>query len=112
MELKHTKGDWWLAKDKPFEENKTEYLVISGHSASSKNIARVFKAINVSKEEQEANAKLIAAAPELLEALIKCEKQLELAQARLSQSSNDDSKAQCYANARGAAQEAIKKATE
>jgi len=62
MNTKHTQGEW-----------KTTGLDIR-HKNTSLILATVYPHLhaNQSREEAEANAKLIAAAPELLEALIKC----------------------------------------
>lgn len=98
MNLKHTKGEWWLTPDKSIGEKHADYLVIQGHNGSSKNIARVFKGIDISKEMHDANAKLIAAAPQLLNALIELRKVMEMGES--------------YAPALQKAKEAIKKATE
>lgn len=61
METKHTPGEW-----RTVYESKTGTVVKTGE----KTIAKVFRNINLI--EINANARLIAAAPELLEALIKC----------------------------------------
>ncbi len=61
MESKHTKGDWQALQGDYF----TDYKV----STEEMNIATVW-AIDIPDEEAVANAKLIAAAPDLLSVLI------------------------------------------
>lgn len=56
--MKHTKGEWFVA---------TDNNVYSQHGDA--RIAIVEADFNISEQEAEANARLIAAAPELLEAL-------------------------------------------
>lgn len=65
MEFKGTKGEWFIAD---------EIDVHSDCEESTGIVAQVFDGLDthvsqLNKEKQEANAKLIAAAPELLEAL-------------------------------------------
>lgn len=67
METKHTKGEWEVTNQYPNGlSSLAEHIEIKSEQWS---IAAVFTD-GESKEEAEANAKLIAAAPELLEALI------------------------------------------
>jgi len=73
METKHTKGEWYVNPRASLNVKCGEKTIAScSSSQSGENL-----------EEEQANAKLIAAAPELLEALIKlndyffCEKSLE-----------------------------------
>ena len=71
METKHTKGEW--------EIKKTQ----GNFSISGKEPVCTILA-NPPLEQQEANAKLIAAAPELLEALVKSNKLIETLRDKLS----------------------------
>lgn len=57
METKHTKGEWHTA-------------TVNGISVWSKDNQMICNVLNTNKNEKEANAKLIAAAPELLETLM------------------------------------------
>lgn len=64
----HTKGKWEIVNQNDFEsEIMSNGLRIAEVKSFGKN--NVFS--DPSKEEREANAKLIAAAPDMLEALIK-----------------------------------------
>ena len=77
MEFKGTKGMWTV--DKPFKNyDGNVFIDINSEKTKCENckgsrggylIARTYKNA-VLKDEQKANAKLIASAPELLEALI------------------------------------------
>lgn len=76
METKHTKGEWYLVSNFPTEE-KHDFQIACNCKKGSRQIAQILKR-NYSLytdlptlEESEANAKLIAAAPELLEEYIK-----------------------------------------
>ena len=62
METNHTKGQWTVGKTSNFE-----YMDID---CNGQRITSVYTGIE-SNPEAEANAKLIAAAPELLEALVR-----------------------------------------
>lgn len=68
METKHTKGEW---KIDPYNK----YSIID--STTSGFEALVAQANGKKEEERIANAKLIAAAPELLEALIESREQIK-----------------------------------
>jgi hypothetical protein len=75
--MKHTKGEW---KTKSFWHKK----LIPAISISTKEINICWIRFDVwakRKEEAEANAKLIAAAPDLLEALQEIKRKLEVLQA-------------------------------
>ncbi len=66
--MSHTKGKWIYCKHKEQDEKKDRYLVIQAKTHDAANIAMVIPCAGMSKEEHEANAQLIAAAPDLLEA--------------------------------------------
>ena len=68
--MKYTSGPWKFIKDKPFGKAGHDYLISSGNHPNSKLVARVFKPLNITDAELEGNAKLIAAATELYEALV------------------------------------------
>ena len=67
MKTKHTKGDWYVAEN--LSNNSTGNRVIIRTDRG--NHPQVAVAINYNTEANEANAKLIAAAPEMLESLTK-----------------------------------------
>ena len=96
METKHTKGEWEVFK--PDHMGCTNVSI--GKNAGFNQFVELWHHQN-SKEESEANAKLIAAAPELLEALININNILNSAY----QSSKDEEILDITINA-------IKKATE
>lgn len=60
--MKHTKGEWGVSKE-PFS-----LLVTHGVNGQKESICQISQRYK-SEEEQSANARLIAAAPDLLEAL-------------------------------------------
>lgn len=64
MEFKGTKGGFVI-------KDRDKNGVFITNNTGSFAVARVFKGSNLTLEEFEANAKLIAAAPDLLEALIR-----------------------------------------
>lgn len=66
-EFKGTKGEWKAERNNAFWEVKTEVQQDSGRLAV--NVFHFNKYSNTDDEKAEANAKLIAAAPELLKAL-------------------------------------------
>ena len=71
MKLKHTQGEWVLE-----ETSKTRFTIhsktIEGNTGFTQPIASTFYS-----DESEANAKLIAAAPKMLDALINISSQLK-----------------------------------
>lgn len=71
METKHTKGEWEVTKD-AFNKQQLHFgLSIKTKIGNDiKYIATIEEIGFFTEEENEANAKLIASAPELLEALI------------------------------------------
>ena len=66
METKHTKGEWSRVHSKTKNGIETH---INGGLGNQDDICQISKYVGMDKDEVEANAKLIAAAPELLEAL-------------------------------------------
>jgi len=76
MEFKGTKGEWKVTKSNTHESKvATDKYRIAGVKHYYKQINHVL--LEPSKEEGQANAQLIAAAPELLEALIIAKKALD-----------------------------------
>ncbi len=72
MEHKHTPGNWTLVKNTSGSQSKIPpYLIMEDKRYNAKNIATVIPSFGMEPEEVEANARLIAAAPELLAALKK-----------------------------------------
>lgn len=71
MNTKHTPGKWTLVKNTSGSQSKIPpYLIMEDKRYNAKNIATVIPwYADMEPEEVEANARLIAAAPELLAAL-------------------------------------------
>lgn len=69
MSNKHTPGPWVSHPHKEQDVAKSGFIVIQDRRVNAANIATVIPCLGMKKEEVEANANLIAAAPELLEAL-------------------------------------------
>lgn len=66
----HTKGKWTSVKNTSGAQSKVPpYLILEDKRYNAKNIATVIPSFGMEPDEVEANARLIAAAPELLEAL-------------------------------------------
>lgn len=59
MEFKGTKGEWWI-------ENKTPNTIVINSSNAFGEVARVFSENRITREQMQANAKVIKSAPELL----------------------------------------------
>ena len=70
MKTKHTKGQWIIKSTK--DTNSLYSMIYSGEVriAEVKSFGKDSKFNDATYEEKEANAKLIAAAPDMLEALI------------------------------------------
>ena len=71
--MKHTKGKWYASDNGHYIEVK---LKGTGHILAS---TQVNKFIGIDYEVMKANAKLIAAAPDLLRALIMCVNGMQMA---------------------------------
>ncbi len=72
MEFNGTEGKWYVDKNTSFHSDKCGWFGIScDNKRDYKQLAESCHYGNVSKNEAEANAHLIAAAPELLEAAIR-----------------------------------------
>jgi len=67
MKTTHTKGNWYIEPERENNEFDVEGIDISCGTTTA--LATVWNPDN-HKDENESNAKLIAAAPEMLEALI------------------------------------------
>lgn len=76
METKYTKGEWKIeTAHSKLPKDCTTYYIFTSHDMAICEFTRA----NHIKEETEANAKLIAAAPELLEALLMANSALKAA---------------------------------
>jgi hypothetical protein len=75
MESKHTAGNWLHNKDNSITSNSHERILIAQICSANNN-----------EEEAEANARLIAAAPDMLNALIEAKKLLESVRHRMPKS--------------------------
>lgn len=67
--MKHTQGNWEISKHGNYDS-------FGIYAEGQRNDLAIVKGGNEEGGEAEANAKLIAAAPDLLEALIMCSKSL------------------------------------
>ena len=84
MRTKHTKGEWMVAENHIPGNSFNHSVLANGSTMVCEVIRHNFKEVGKSKfkdestlhpcEESEANAKLIASAPEMLESLIKIDK--------------------------------------
>ena len=77
METKFTKGKWIMVKTAKYFEPKSSTVEIH----SDNNIGWICKIQNngvIEREEGNANAKLIAAAPEMFEAIVELQKKISL----------------------------------
>lgn len=70
MKTKHTKGEWELQSEIAVKGKYAAHELVINFSPNQINCVSVFCSESTPTEEEFANAKLIAAAPELLEALI------------------------------------------
>ena len=82
MKTKHTQGEWKLNQN----GDQQEYIIFAYTTYTASAIASVYSNIQhhsdvscpeISEDEAKANAKLIVAAPEMLENLIRCVDRLE-----------------------------------
>ena len=95
MKTTHTQGEWKVTTD----GQKVTSILDRNDANGFNNIC----SINEHIEEREANAKLIAAAPELLDALKDCEKLLSIyAESTESSLNNKGADAQIWRNAKQA----------
>lgn len=101
MKTKHTKGTWAVQENTVLKDGS--YVIKSGNTL----IGFASDSDTLSKDETEANAKLIAAAPELLEALKRAN-----ATMKLLKGTNKLHKDDLLLVAIERAESAIKKATE
>ncbi len=69
----HTQGEWFLSQNTP-----ARMIYVQNEDKVITSISYKDEFANCNKEEAEANAKLIAAAPELLEALKEALKEMRL----------------------------------
>ena len=69
---KHTPGPWNISSANRYAINACGRGIATAHGVDDVNYSEFFP----STEEAAANARLIAAAPELLEALMACEREL------------------------------------
>ena len=101
MNTKHTPGPWRLSTSNPLAVNTSSAEMAIGiattHGTDDSNYSSFFPSL----EQAEANARLIAAAPELLDAL----------QSLLARVSSDIIANQCWHEEQRAARAAIAKAT-
>ncbi len=70
METKHTKGEWFVYNEKEISQGTESLGIDCKNESGRKSIILFNNCGNNDPDEELANAKLIAAAPELLEALI------------------------------------------
>lgn len=73
--LKHTKGEWGIETQPLTRPKDCKQYYITANNGSL--LIAEFKRSNHLKEEAEANAKIIAAGPDMLEALVELKKDLE-----------------------------------
>jgi len=80
METKHTKGEWEVSnsqyQSKLFGEH-TGFNITANNGQRNVCNVTLNNAVGIPEVEREANAKLIAAAPELLEAAIICNREFD-----------------------------------
>ena len=108
-ELKHTKGPW-VTIDRKVQQKNFPYIIIADVKRMRAWDQNIY---GIKDEVNEANAKLIASAPELLEALMEAKEALEW---YMSNTTPDNKDWQSFhdtgMNAIQKAENAIKKATE
>jgi hypothetical protein len=67
--MKHTKEKWMLSENDGWKTNPFS-IIVRKHGVHSTTIANIPTRQTISPEEQQANARLISAAPDLLDALL------------------------------------------
>lgn len=81
MNTKHTPGPWNISSANLYAVNARGRGIATAHGTDDVNYSDFFPPT----EEASANARLIAAAPDLLEALMACERELSLVWAHQGQ---------------------------
>lgn len=111
MKEKHTPGPWYVVNESIYRRPKEEIYEFSGKgTAGDKPIAFIMKGWQENGFPVEANAKLIAAAPEMLKALQSSLSDLRSAKAVMTENSPEIAKEIQYTIEK--VESAIKKATE
>ncbi len=69
MKANHTPGPWEGHRHKEQDNKKAGFIVIQSRYRNTANVATVIPCIGMKPEEVESNARLIAAAPDMLSML-------------------------------------------
>lgn len=101
METKHTKGEWIMENP---DNRKANFVIYATEKPIG--IANVYEG-----DEAQANAKLIAAAPEMLKAIIKAKEMMETVRKYMPKSIKNSDRYE-FENANAAIGNAIYKATK
>jgi hypothetical protein len=70
MDMKHTPGPWEFVKSYKQDKNHWYAVVFTAQHTGKPHTPRAAEAQGITKDECDANARLIAAAPDLLSALM------------------------------------------
>ena len=89
MEAKHTPGPWVIADGGPIIADSQNMIAVTLDMFDSNEDLSTWIQTRVTRPEREANARLIAAAPELLEALEELVTALDYAVTRRSRARRD-----------------------